>query len=249
MTVPTSTSNDRADTVLVHIPSRPPIRSANSHSSTTSTDSSASSNLASGPVRQVIFRHGRVEEAAAMTEMQFSNYHFHYHSILPRAFLDNLDFEQMTAGHVKKLMPPVDKREAAYVVAERVDAATGQPEIIGMAQSMVPNWERAYNHRFYDGWSQDDFDCEIDTLYVKIGVQGGGIGRKLILGALQEAYDRFQMRRGVIIWTIVENTQGRNFYKRIGCEELALRTLGLGDGLSCECVAYGFRTVGEAIGK
>ncbi|KAG9327098.1 hypothetical protein KVV02_008728 [Mortierella alpina] len=249
MTVPTSTDNHRADTVLVHIPSRPPIRSASSHSSTTSTESSASRNLASGPVQQVIFRHGRVEEAAAMTDMQFSNYRFHYHSILPKPFLDNLDFKQMTAGHVKKLMPPVDKREAAYVVAERVDAVTGQPEIIGMAQSMVPNWERAYNHRFYEGWSQEDFDCEIDTLYVKIGVQGGGIGRKLILGALQEAYDRFQMRRGVIIWTIVENTQARDFYKRIGCEELALRTLGLGEGMSCECVAYGFRTVGEAIGK
>ncbi|KAF9576399.1 hypothetical protein EC968_008694 [Mortierella alpina] len=249
MTVPTTADNGRADTVLVRIPSRPPIRSSSSHSSTASTESSASTNLAPGPVQQVIFRHGRVEEAAAMTEMQFSNYLFHYHSILPKVFLDNLDYEQMTAIHVKKLLPPVDKREAAYVVAERVDAVTGQPEIIGMAQSMVPYWERAFNHRFHDGWSQNDFDCEIDTLYVKIGVQGGGIGRKLILGALQEAYDRFHMRRGVIIWTLVENWQARDFYKRIGCEEVALRSLSLGKDITCECVGYGFRTVGEAIGK
>ncbi|KAF9291615.1 hypothetical protein BGZ68_003231 [Mortierella alpina] len=250
LTSTASTDNDRADTVLVTIPSRPSIRSANSYSSTTSTESSASSsNLANGPVQQVIFRHGRVEEAAEMTEMQFSNYRFHYPGILPKPFLDNLDYAKMTAGHVKKLMPPVHKRVAAYVVAERADPATGQPQLIGMAQAMVPDWARAYNHRFYDGWSQEDFDCEIDTLYVKIGVQGGGIGRKLVLGALQEGYDRFHMRRGVIVWTIVENTQARDFYERVGFKEVALRTLGLGDGMSCECVGYALRTVGEAIGK
>lgn len=136
----------------------------------------------------------------------------------------------------------------AYVIAERVNAETGLPEPIGMSQSMVPWWDRAYNHRWNDGWSQDSFDCEIDTLYVKIGIQGGGIGRKLVLGALQEAYDRFNMKKGVIIWTLVANTQGRDFYKRIGCEEAGFRTLDLGD-YPAECVGYAFRSVGEAIGK
>ncbi|KAI8599536.1 hypothetical protein EDD21DRAFT_157175 [Dissophora ornata] len=142
----------------------------------------------------------------------------------------------------------MDKREMAYIVAERKDPKTGELEVIGTSQVIVPWWDRAYNYQFNEGWSQDDFDCEIDTLYVKIGVQGGGVGRKLVLGAMQKGYDRLNMRRGVIIWTHEQNYQTREFYKRIGCVEVARRTLDQG-GAPSECVAYGFRSVGGAIGK
>ncbi|KAF9112597.1 hypothetical protein BGX27_003135 [Mortierella sp. AM989] len=248
--ISTTTNNDEhaPTTYLVKIPSLPSIRSTTaSPISTTSTDL-LSPGLSNGPVDNVIYRHGRVEDASLMTEMQFSNYHFHYHSFTPKTFRDTLDYPAMTASHTQRMIPPVDEREVAYVVAERTNAKTNELEVIGMSQVMVPNWDRAYNHRFYGGWSQEDFDCEVDTLYVKIGVQGGGIGRKLVLGALQEGYDRFNMRGSVIIWTLEANTQGRNFYKRIGCEELARRTLDLA-GIPSECVGYGFRTVAEAIGK
>ncbi|KAG0364140.1 hypothetical protein BC939DRAFT_477035 [Gamsiella multidivaricata] len=243
-----SNSIEQKTPIPVHIPSRPSIRSTASFASTASTNSSSSTHLSEKPVETVTFRHGQVEDAALMTEMQFSNYLYHYRDIAPKIFLDTLDYSKMTTRHVKRMTPPVDEREASYVVAERTSPTTGEPEIIGMSQVMVPDWDRAYNHRFYDGWSQDDFDCEIDTLYVKIGVQGGGLGRKLILGALQEGYDRFNMRRGVIIWTLEGNTQARDFYKRVGCDEVAIRTLDLA-GVPSECIGYAFRTVGEAIGK
>ncbi|KAF9919676.1 hypothetical protein FBU30_010675 [Linnemannia zychae] len=236
------------DTVLVNIPNRPSVRSVSSYSSISSTETVSSSHLAANSVDDVVYRHGRIEDAPLMTEMQFSNYLFHYHKFLPRKFLDNLDYPAMTSFHAKRMTPPIDEREMAYVVAERRNAETGEWEPVGMSQSMVPWWDRAYNHRWNKGWSQESFDCEIDTLYVKIGVQGGGIGRKLILGALQEAYDRFNMRKGVIIWTLVANTQAREFYKRIGCEEAGFRTLDLSD-YPAECVGYAFRSVGEAIGK
>ncbi|KAF9192860.1 hypothetical protein BGZ51_004623 [Haplosporangium sp. Z 767] len=232
-------------TVLIRVPSRPLIRSA---TLTPSADSSKPVHLADKPVEQVIFRHGRVDDAPLMTEMQFSNYWYHYPGICPQVFLDTLDHSKMTASHASRMTPPVDEREMVYVVAERTNAKTGESEVIGMSQAMVPDWERAYNHRFYEGWSQDDFDCEIDTLYVKIGVQGGGIGRKLVLGALEEAYERFNMRRGVIIWTLFGNTQGRSFYSRIGCTEVAIRTIDLA-GAPAECVGFAFRSIGEALGK
>ncbi|KAF9149881.1 hypothetical protein DFQ26_001796 [Actinomortierella ambigua] len=191
-----------------------------------------------------------------MTEIQFSNYRFHYSDCAPRVFLDNLDYPGMTAWHAERMMPAVDKRSMVYVVAERTitttDPSTGEtkaePEIIGLSQSMVPNWERAYNHRWNEGWSQDMFDCEIDTLYVKLGVQGGGLGRNLILGALSEAYDRFGMRGSVIIWTLLGNYKARNFYTKIGCDEAGIRTLDLG-GIPSECVGYAFRSIGKAIGR
>ncbi|KAF9138268.1 hypothetical protein BG015_002444 [Linnemannia schmuckeri] len=246
MPAPISATTTTTATILVNIPSRPSIRSASSLSVASSTDTVSSTTTTS--VDEVVFRHGKVEDAALMTEMQFSNYHHHYRKILPSSFLDNLNYQAMTDFHAKRMTPSVDKREMAYVIAERHNAESGEVEPIGMSQSMVPWWDRAYNHRWNEGWSQESFDCEIDTLYVKIGIQGGGIGRKLVLGALQEAYDRFNMRKGVIIWTLVANTQGREFYKRIGCEEAGFRTLDLID-YPAECVGYAFRSIGEAIGK
>lgn len=94
-----------ADTVLVHIPSMPSIRSENLSSSTSSLSSTTSSksNLAERPVDAVIYRHGRVEDAPHFTEMQFSNYLFHYHSIAPKYFLDTLDYPAMTAKHAERM--------------------------------------------------------------------------------------------------------------------------------------------------
>ncbi|KAF9579971.1 hypothetical protein BGW38_003557 [Lunasporangiospora selenospora] len=235
MTVPTSKD------ILISVPSRPVIRTDYSTVPT-------ASNLATTRVDDIVFRHGRVEDAQTMTEMQFSNYIYHYNDIAPRPFLDTLDHAAMAKNHVQRMTPPVHERKMAYVVAERANPNTGEKEIVGMSQSMEPNWDRAYNHRFKEGWSQQDFDCEIDTLYVKLGVQGGGLGRKLILGALQEGYNRFGMRRGVIIWTLEGNWQGRKFYTRVGCEEVAIRTIDLA-GVPAECIGYAFRSVEKAIGK
>ncbi|KAG0246466.1 hypothetical protein B0O80DRAFT_454166 [Mortierella sp. GBAus27b] len=249
MTIPvlTNVNSPVLETVLVNIPLRPRVRPAET-SASDSANGSSLVHLSDKAVDDMIFRHGRVEDAAEMTEVQFSNYLYHYQGIAPKVHLETLDYGAMTAYHVKRMTPPVDQRQMAYVVAERKNPKTGEPEIIGLSQAMVPDWDRAFNHRFYSGWSQEDFDCEVDTLYVKLGVQGGGLGRKMILGALQEGYDRLNMRRGVIVWTLVGNTQARNFYKRVGCQEVALRTLLLA-GAPAECVGYGFRTVGEAIGK
>ncbi|KAF9915257.1 hypothetical protein BX616_006554 [Lobosporangium transversale] len=241
-----SNGNSGTPSILITVPIRPPVRSA-ALSNVSTGASSSLTNLADGPVEKVIFRHGKAEDAALMTEMQFSNYILHYRGILPKGFFDSLDPVSMTGYHTKRMAHPVEKREMVYVVAERINPRTNEHEVIGMSQAMAPYWKRAYNHRFYEGWSQNDFDCEIDTLYVKIGVQGGGVGRKLVLGALKEAYERLNMRKGVIIWTLMANTQGRAFYIRIGCEEVAIRTLDL-VGVPCECVGYAFRKVGEAIG-
>lgn len=95
MTVP-------ADTVLVHIPSMPSIRSENL-SCSTSSNTSLKSNLAERPIDAVIYRHGRVEDAPDFTDMQFSNYLFHYQGIAPKLFLDTLDYPAMTAKHAERM--------------------------------------------------------------------------------------------------------------------------------------------------
>ncbi|KAG0327287.1 hypothetical protein BG004_002797 [Podila humilis] len=246
MTVPVNT------TVFVHIPSMPPSRS--SASSPPTSTSSSSSTCTINPTTtttastNVIYRHGRVEDAPFMTEMQFSNYLHHYPGVAPQYFLDTLDYPAMTAKHTKRMTPPIHERSMAYVVAERQDLSTGTTEVIGMSQAMVPDWERAYNHRWNEGWDFESFDCEIDTLYVKLGIQGGGVGRKLVLGAMHEGFDRFKMHKGVIIWTLLENFQAHAFYRRIGCELAGVRTIDLA-GVPAECAGFAFRSLTEAIGK
>ncbi|KAG0236967.1 hypothetical protein BGW42_002180 [Actinomortierella wolfii] len=252
---------------LIRVPFVPLNRPSSAASSTKSAESSTSSRSSQSAVAasqdedvihvgEIYYRHGRVEDSPTLTEIQYSNYRFHYSECAPREFLDNLDYPGMTAWHAERMAPPVDERSMVYVIAERTitrrDPKTGvvktEPEVIGLSQSMPPNWERAYNHRWNEGWSQDMFDCEIDTLYVKLGVQGGGLGRNLVLSALNEAYDRFGMRKGVIIWTLLGNYKARNFYKKIGCEEAGIRTLDL-RGIPSECVGYAFRSIGKAIGR
>ncbi|KAG0308112.1 hypothetical protein BGZ98_009008 [Dissophora globulifera] len=248
MTVP-ETTNTSPVSIPVHIPTLPPIRSTTSSRSTSSTSTTLStvSHLSDRPIAEVTFRHGRVEDAPYLTDLQFSNYRYHYKALMGDSFLDRLVPEDMTKFHASRLTPPVDQREMGYVVAEQKDPKTGELGVIGMSQVIVPYWDRAHSHRFYEGWSQEDFDCEIDTLYVKLGVQGGGLGRKLVFGAMQEGYDRLNMRGAVIIWTMIGNTQGREFYKRIGCEEVGERILEV-NGVELECVAYGFRDIGRELG-
>jgi len=38
-----------------------------------------------------------------MTDMQFSNYLYHYSDFAPKAFLENLDHPAMTANHIKRM--------------------------------------------------------------------------------------------------------------------------------------------------
>lgn len=85
---------------LVHIPSMPSVRSTSSPTPSTASTSSA---LPETPVQEVIFRHGRVEDAPLMSEMQFSNYKHHYSKIVAKEFLDNLDYDEMARFHAKNM--------------------------------------------------------------------------------------------------------------------------------------------------
>jgi len=91
-----------SDTTPINIPLRPRVRSVDSLTSIAN-DPSSSSHISDKPVEEVFFRHGRVEDAPLMTEMQFSNYLFHYPGIAPQVFLDTLNYSAMTAYHVKRM--------------------------------------------------------------------------------------------------------------------------------------------------
>ncbi|KAF9419562.1 hypothetical protein BGZ94_009373 [Podila epigama] len=238
-------------TILINIPKVPSLSTVKGSSTDLTNATSALKQHQQQQQQQqqyeIVFRHGRVTDAPLMTELQFSNYFFHYSNIAPKVFLDNLNPTDMTNYHTVRMNPPVDKRSMVYVVAERQNIITREKEVIGMSQAMVPDWKRAYNHRWNPGWNFDSFDGEIDTLYVKVGVQGGGIGRKLLLGALQEGRDRFNMHKGVIIWTLLENMQAHDFYKRIGCERAGTRTLDL-HGVPSECAGFAVKSIDQLIG-
>ncbi|KAG0268662.1 hypothetical protein DFQ27_006165, partial [Actinomortierella ambigua] len=103
---------------MIRVPSVPQglRRLPSTASSTRSTESSASSQSAASSaqdtppsealvkVGEIYYRHGRVEDSPLMTEIQFSNYRFHYSDCAPRVFLDNLDYPGMTAWHAERMM-------------------------------------------------------------------------------------------------------------------------------------------------
>jgi hypothetical protein len=98
-TTPSLQSSEK-QTQLVYIPSLPSVRFV---SSLTPCTSSSSTHLSEKPVQEVIFRHGRVEDAPFMTEMQFSNYKYHYSHIMAKDVLDNLNHEDMTRFHANNM--------------------------------------------------------------------------------------------------------------------------------------------------
>lgn len=63
-------------------------------------------------------------------------------------------------------------------------------------------------------------DCEVIALYVRYSLRKKGIGRKLLLHAM----DTFRAagKKRMIIWCLRDNAEARRFYERMGGKEGAL---------------------------
>ncbi len=109
-----------------------------------------------------------------------------YRGIMDDDFLDLLTIEQ---EYRKDL-----RRYWEYEVAEE------DHEIVGVAWSGTTDEEPA--------------DCEIIALYVRYSKRGNGIGRALMLHAM----DCFRQagKETMIIWCLKENGESRKFYEKMG---------------------------------
>ncbi len=76
-----------------------------------------------------------------------------------------------------------------------------------------------------DGEAHAD-DLEIQRIYVLSRVQAGGVGHRLMQGALQEA--ALRGARQVVLGVLKKNTQAVAFYRRQGFEEIGARRFQVG---------------------
>lgn len=83
----------------------------------------------------------------------------------------------------------------------------------------------------------EDFDGELQTIYVRPTYYRQGIGRRLFEKCVESL--REMSYRNMLIWTFAENVQARKFYERMGGQESAKSTISLGRVCLPE-VAYGW---------
>ncbi len=76
-----------------------------------------------------------------------------------------------------------------------------------------------------DGEAHPD-DLEIQRIYVLSRVQAGGVGYRLMQGALEEAAQR--RARQVVLGVLKKNTQAVAFYRRQGFAEIGTRQFQVG---------------------
>ena len=67
---------------------------------------------------------------------------------------------------------------------------------------------------------EKDADCEVVALYVRYSIRKAGIGKRLLLHAM----DTFRAagKKRMIIWCLKDNAEARRFYERMGGKEGAL---------------------------
>lgn len=134
----------------------------------------------------MIIRQAEEEDVRQISEIVAEDWKTAYRGIMDSDFLDSIT----TEDQYRKDM----RRYSEYTVAAE------RQQILGFA------WNRLID--------EEDADCEVVALYVRLSERKKGIGRAL----LQDAADTFRKagRKSMIIWCLKENAGARRFYEKTG---------------------------------
>jgi ribosomal protein S18 acetylase RimI-like enzyme len=158
------------------------------------------------------------EDAEGITRAHIDSWRSSYQGLLPREYLDGLDFEQRLAGWREGLA----RTGAAVFVA--VEPGSGR--IVGLC-AVGSNRAAPESLPGYRG--------ELYALYLVEEVKRRGVGRALFqrgTGWLRE--------NGLVpfvLWVLKDNTAARGFYERLGGTLVGEQPIEIGDGAWPE-VAY-----------
>lgn len=136
--------------------------------------------------RNLIIRKATAEDVHQIAEIIVEDWQKAYQGIIDQDLLDAMSIEMQYGKEIK--------RYHDYVVA--VD---GQ-KVLGYAWHQMLNEEAA--------------DCEVVALYTRYACRKMGIGRRLLLHAM----DTFRAagKKKMIIWCLKDNTEARRFYEKMG---------------------------------
>lgn len=167
----------------------------------------------------VKIRRARVQDSAALAQIQVDSYRTSYAGILPRAYLDHFTFDEQEQDWRDLLSSGCD--DLLYV------AENGAGEIGGYAlgrpgPSEIPP---------YDG--------ELVALHVRHSFQGQGIGRQLIAAVASELQQGGST--ALMLW-VLEGNRAQSLYEVLGGRVIGEKDWGGNEafGTQVKEVAYGW---------
>ena len=146
---------------------------------------------------EFLIRPGRSSDAPGLARIQVANFQSDYANLLPQGFLEIFSVEDQEQDWNEILQTPSDE---AVLVAEKI---TGQ--VAGYAIGRRSPWPAG------------GFEVELQSLHVKPGERGRGIGRSLISAVAARYLEAGQ--KGLYLWVLAENP-ARRLYERLGGELL-----------------------------
>ncbi len=143
-----------------------------------------------------------------------------YTGIVPTAFLDAMKIDEQ-ARMVSGVLAAGDR----HILVAEVDGA-----VVGfIAGGAIRE-------------SLDDFDAELQTIYLLAAHQGNGAGRRLCQALIAEL--RASGYRRMAVWVLEQNATAVSFYQRIGGVQVAQKIVEIG-GASLNDLAFGWHSLDQ----
>ena len=172
-------------------------------------------------------RPARLEDASGIAKVQVDSWRSTYKGLIAGEFLTGLSYDGRSQYWSQNLTAPQKVR--FLKVAE-----TGPGEIVGFGFA-EPERE---GDMLYQG--------EIYAIYLFQQAQGQGLGRKLILTAMQKLCGR--CFSSMLLWILKDNLAARKFYEAVGGDTLREKPVEIGSQILVE-VAYGWKNLPALVSK
>ncbi|MEM8688793.1 MAG: GNAT family N-acetyltransferase [Pseudomonadota bacterium] len=141
---------------------------------------------------KLLLREAVHKDASAITALHVASWRSAYRGVLPDAYLDG-EAEAERGAHWDKTLSSL-KPEDLVLVAEDTDGLRG---FISIYRDAEPG-----------------YDAYLDNLHVRPGHRGGGLGRRLLAGALMRIIAGGA--KTLCLWAFDQNPGAIRFYERLG---------------------------------
>ncbi|MGN0973794.1 MAG: aminotransferase class I/II-fold pyridoxal phosphate-dependent enzyme [Bacilli bacterium] len=138
-------------------------------------------------------RFNQLKDQEQMAHIKVDGWKDAYKEIISLDYLESLNYEEQT----KKYIDSFEQYKNSVLVA--VDNKT--EEVVGYST-------------FNDNINNNEYDCELVSLYIKPEYKGKNIGTFLLKHTIN--YLKSQNKKKMILWCLKDNIRALNFYKKTG---------------------------------
>lgn len=141
---------------------------------------------------EIAIRDAVAGDASAVTALHVASWRANYRGVLPDTYL-NEEAERERASHWRKSLNALAAKDVVLVAAEG---------------SQLQGFISVY-------WRKEaGYDAYLDNLHVRPGLNGSGLGRRLLAAAVQRMIDHGA--GNLCLWAFDQNQRAISFYERLG---------------------------------